>query len=875
MAVLRKIFGTKNEREIKKMQPVVTAINALEPQLEKLSDQQLREKTEQFKQRLAAGETLNDILIETFAVVREASKRTIGLRHFDVQLVGGIVLHQGKIAEMITGEGKTLVATLAIYLNALNGRGVHLVTVNDYLAKRDTLWMGPIYHFLGLTVGCIQHEAAFLYDPEFPSPNEKFRNLKPVPRREAYLADITYGTNNEFGFDYLRDNLAVHLEDRVQKPFYYAIVDEVDSILIDEARTPLIISGPAEESTQMYYVIDRIIPQLHPDKNYHIDEKHRTVALNEEGVAKVEKLLNVSNLYDEQHIGFVHHVNQALRAHTLFRKDVDYIVKDGEVIIVDEFTGRLMPGRRYSDGLHQALEAKEGVPIANENQTMASITFQNYFRLYEKLAGMTGTAATEAGEFWEIYRLEVVVIPTNKPLIRISLPDVIYRTGKEKFQSIADEVERLHHIGRPVLVGTISIEKNENLSELLKQRGVPHQVLNAKYHEKEAAIISQAGQKGAVTIATNMAGRGVDIVLGEGVVELGGLHVIGSERHDARRIDNQLRGRSGRQGDPGSSRFYLSLEDDLMRIFGSERIARVMDTVGLKEGEEITHSLITKAIERAQKAVEGQNFEIRKHLLEYDNVMNTQRAMIYEQRRLILEDENLKEHILGMLEDTVDGNLTVYLNPELPPEDRDWKGLMEYLLPIFPISIVPDELMAFPKLDDVRELLKKEIQNAYEKREREIGDAVIRQLEKAVTLYVVDSKWKDHLYAMDRMREGIGLRAYGQIEPLQAYKKEGYDMFQEMINRIKEDVARYIFRVQVDTDKPASPQPGYQPVGIGAGGRSQLATNLSSARRRAQSGNFPSPSYGQGVPLRTNRKIGRNEPCPCGSGKKYKKCCGR
>jgi len=877
-SILQKVFGTRNEREIKKMQLVVMAINDLEPRLEKLSDQQLKAETQRFKQRLAAGETLDDLLVEAFAVVREVSKRTIRLRHFDVQLMGGIVLHQGKISEMKTGEGKTLVATLAIYLNALTSRGVHLVTVNDYLAKRDTLWMGPIYHFLGLTVGCIQHEAAFLYDPESPVADERYRNLRPVSRQEAYLADITYGTNNEFGFDYLRDNMAVHPEERVQRPFYYAIVDEVDSILIDEARTPLIISGPAEESTEMYYVIDGIIPHLRPDADYHVDEKLRTATLTEEGVGKVEKMLGVSNLYDERHIGLVHHVNQALRAHTLFRHDVDYVVKDREVIIVDEFTGRLMPGRRYSDGLHQALEAKERVPIANENQTLATITFQNYFRLYEKLAGMTGTAATEAEEFWEIYQLEVVVIPTHKPMIRIDYPDVIYRTEREKFQAIVEEVERLYRIGRPVLVGTISIEKNEKLSELLKHRGIPHQVLNAKYHEKEASIIARAGQKSAVTIATNMAGRGVDIVLGEGIVGLGGLHVIGSQRHEARRIDNQLRGRSGRQGDPGSSRFYLSLEDDLMRIFGSEKIGRVMDTLGLEEGQEITHHLITKAIERAQKAVEAQNFEIRKHLLEYDNVMNTQREMIYEQRRIILEGENLREYVLEMIEDVVNGYLAIYTNPELPPEDQDWKGLMDCIQQIFPTSFSSDELISFPKPDTVRKLMMEKIKDVYEEREKELGSSIMRQLEKIVTLHVVDSKWKDHLYAMDRLREGIGLRAYGQIEPLQAYKKEGYEMFQQMVERIKEDVARYIFRVQVVAEKPATYSrwpTDASPVRVGASDKISAPTNLPFARRTPPWGSPISQFSGQEISLRKRRKIGRNDPCPCGSGKKFKKCCGR
>ncbi|RMF86616.1 MAG: preprotein translocase subunit SecA, partial [Nitrospinota bacterium] len=645
--ILTKIIGSKNERELRRLQPLVDRINQLEPSVQRLSDAQLQAKTAEFKQRIANGEPLDSLLCEAFAVVREVARRVLNMRHFDVQLIGGIVLHEGKIAEMKTGEGKTLVATLPVYLNSLTGRGVHVVTVNDYLARRDSEWMGGIYRFLGLEVGTIQHD------------------MDDNARRKAYQADVTYGTNNEFGFDYLRDNMKFSLEDYVQRELHYAIVDEVDSILIDEARTPLIISGPAEESTDKYYIIDRIIPRLRRDRDYTVDEKLRTVTLTEEGVARVEKLLHVDNLYDPANIETLHHVNQALKAHVLFKRDVDYVVKDGQVIIVDEFTGRLMPGRRYSDGLHQALEAKERVKVANENQTLASITFQNYFRMYEKLAGMTGTADTEAEEFHEIYGLDVVVIPTNRPLIRYNYPDVVYRTEREKFQAVVEEIIELHRQGRPVLVGTTSIEKSERLSRMLKARGIPHHVLNAKHHEKEAEIVAQAGQRGAVTIATNMAGRGTDIVLGEGVAQLGGLHIIGTERHESRRIDNQLRGRAGRQGDPGSSRFYLSLEDDLLRIFGSDRISGIMNKLGMEEGVPIEHKMITRAIENAQRKVEGHNFDIRKHLLEYDDVMNKQREVIYEQRRQILKGgPELREMLLEFLEEVVDDLLENTIDPD-------------------------------------------------------------------------------------------------------------------------------------------------------------------------------------------------------------------
>ena len=735
-ALLKKIFGTKHQRDVKRMMPAVQAINALGPELERLADAELRGKTEEFKKRAAEGAAVEDLLVEAFAVCREAAWRRIGMRHFDVQLIGGMVLHEGKIAEMATGEGKTLVATLPAYLNALTGRGVHIVTVNDYLARRDAQWMGPAYHALGLSVGVIQHEASFLYDPEYVTPDIRLAALRPCGRREAYLADITYGTNNEFGFDYLRDNMRFSLDELVQRDLNYAIVDEVDSILIDEARTPLIISGPAEESTDKYYKIDRVIPKLKKaativdgklseveaqvEGDYIVDEKSKAVSLTEQGIATCERLLGIENMYDPQHIETLHHINQGLRAHALFKKDVDYVVKDGQIIIVDEFTGRMMPGRRWSDGLHQAVEAKEGVRIERENQTLATITFQNYFRMYAKLAGMTGTAETEAEEFANIYKLDVTVIPTNRPLVRVNLPDVVYKTEREKFDAVTEEIIGSHEKGQPVLVGTVSIEKSEQLSKLLKKRGIKHEVLNAKYHEREAEIVAQAGRESAVTIATNMAGRGTDILLGgnpdflakellrrkgldpstapaearqaawqeakkvtdpehERVVGVGGLHIVGTERHESRRVDNQLRGRSGRQGDPGSSRFYLSLEDDLLRIFGAERIQRIMERLGMEEGEPIEHKLVTRAIATAQKRVETHNFEIRKHLLEYDDVMNKQREIVYGMRREILDGASQAETIQEWTEDLVSGFLDAYASANVHPEDWDLAGLTEAL----------------------------------------------------------------------------------------------------------------------------------------------------------------------------------------------------
>ncbi len=909
---LKKIIGTQNERAIRHLRPIVDQINLLEPGVAKLSDAELKAKTQEFRDRINArrkdyadelaeleeqfknstsptekekikrkardvrNRMFEEVLPEAFAVVRETAKRTLNMRHFDVQLLGGLVLHEGRIAEMATGEGKTLVATLPVYLNALTGDGVHVVTVNDYLANRDKNWMGPVYEFLGLTVGVIQHD------------------MDPRARKAAYACDITYGTNNEFGFDYLRDNMVVNMEDMVQRPLNYAIVDEVDSILIDESRTPLIISGPAEESTDKYYIINKIIPRLkgkkitdkdeieakykgvdiEKDIDYVVNEKNHTVSLTEQGVKRCQELIGVDNLYDDIQSEWAHHINQAIRAHALYQKDVDYVVKDGEVLIVDEFTGRLMPGRRWSDGLHQAVEAKEGVKIERENQTLATITFQNYFRMYKKLAGMTGTAETEAVEFGKIYGLDVVVIPTNRPMKRANFPDVIYKTEREKFNAVCAEIAELYKLGRPVLVGTISIEKSEHLSSLLKRMGVPHHVLNAKYHEMEAQIIAKAGAPYAITIATNMAGRGTDIVLGEGVSEKGGLHVLGTERHEARRIDNQLRGRSGRQGDPGSSRFYLSLEDDLMRIFGSDRIKLVMDKMGMEEGQDIQHPFITKAIESAQKRVEQHNFEVRKHLLEYDNVMNRQREVIYEERRKILQGADLREYIYEIMEEVLEYALETFLNDKVSVDQWDFDGFRQYLDSHFSI-----------KTDDIRleEMRKPEIQDAvlgamkkvYEEKESTMGRDMARYMEKMILLQVVDSKWKDHLYAMDSLKEGIGLRAYGQRDPLVEYQHEAYAMFMDMIDRIKEETLEYLFKIK--TVKEEREAPVFNPA------RQQLLHE-----EKTQFQDVPGPSAGaeasykgqltqEHVPTykREEPKVGRNDPCPCGSGKKYKKCCGQ
>jgi preprotein translocase subunit SecA len=823
--ISRKFFGTGSERTLKKIQPIVAAVNDLEPRIQPLSDPELRAKTVEFREKLSQGASLEDILVEAFAVVREASRRTTMMRHFDVQIIGGVVLHRGMIAEMKTGEGKTLVATLPAYLNALKGTGVHIVTVNDYLARRDTEWMGAIYRFLGLSVGTIQHD------------------LGDAERHSAYRADITYGTNNEFGFDYLRDNMKFRLSDLVQREFNYAIVDEVDSILIDEARTPLIISGPTQESTALYYKVDSLVRRLQKEKHFTVDEKTRTVSLIEAGVAEAERILGVSNLYDLSNMDLVHAVNTSLKAHQLFKRDVDYMVQDGKVVIVDEFTGRLMPGRRYSDGLHQALEAKERVRVEEEYQTLAQITFQNYFRMYKKLAGMTGTAATEAEEFRQIYGLDVVEIPTNKPLIRYEYADVIYRTAKEKWEAVAEEITENNEKGRPALVGTISIEKSEHLSNILRKKNVRHVVLNAKYHEMEAHIIAQAGRLGAVTIATNMAGRGVDILLGgnpeyltqeqikrstpdpakvtpeqrekvlaevtkttqvehEKVVSLDGLHVIGTERHESRRIDNQLRGRAGRQGDPGSSRFYLSLEDDLMRIFGSERISGLMARVGMSEGVPIEHRMITRAIERAQKQVEGQNFTIRKHLLEYDDVMNKQRETIYSQRKEILLGKDLREYFLGLIETLVEWMLDTSANKEKSPDDWDREALSKAVLAQFGLDMGTLQIdWSTVVYDDLEERLVKALRGLYEEKEKNLGP-FMREFERMILLQVIDSQWKDHLLEMDHLKEGIGLRGYGQRDPLIEYKKESFEMFQSMLDRIEEDAVRYVFLIQPVIEQP-------------------------------------------------------------------------
>jgi preprotein translocase subunit SecA len=836
---LTRVFGTKNDRLLKQIQPLVEQINHLESQTAQLDDAVLGARTAAFRERLDNGEPLDELLPEAFATVREASRRTLNMRHFDVQLIGGVVLHRGMIAEMKTGEGKTLVATLPCYLNALNGRGVHVVTVNDYLARRDTEWMGQIYRFLGLSVGTILH------------------GLDDRQRKEAYGCDITYGTNNEFGFDYLRDNMKFERESLVQRPLHYAIVDEVDSILIDEARTPLIISGPAERSTDLYYQANRIIPQLRRDQHYIIDEKARSATLTEEGVARAETLLGVENLYDPSNIEILHHVHQALKAHSLFKRDVDYIVKDGEVIIVDEFTGRLMPGRRYSDGLHQALEAKENVKIENENQTLATITFQNYFRMYDKLAGMTGTADTEAAEFKKIYDLEVAVIPTNKPMIRTDFPDVIYKTRREKFNAVIEEITELHRKGQPVLVGTVSIDVSEMVAEQLKKRGIPHTILNAKNHEREAEIIAMAGQRGSVTISTNMAGRGTDIVLGPGVVDLGGLHIIGTERHESRRIDNQLRGRSGRQGDPGSSRFYLALEDDLLRIFGGERITGIMERLGMEEGEPIEHNLISRAIENAQSKVEAHNFEIRKQLLEYDDVMNQQREVIYRQRREILEGESLRPAIEEMIREAAERIAETHVDERAPAAEWDFTAIDEAVYNQFAFHPTPPDEAALDGLtrEGLAQILYEEAIVRYDEKEGRFGPEQFRQLERFVTLQTVDTQWKDHLLNMDHLKEGIGLRGYAQQNPLLIYKKEGFEAFQDMIERIGEETLRILFRVELAEPERTVAIHRPQPREMQFSGGGQPTRRQPAQRKTA--------------------KVGRNDPCPCGSGKKYKKCCGR
>ena len=882
--LLKKIVGSKNDRELKRIRPMVDQINGFEQRVSPLTDDQLRAKTAEFKERIGKGESLDEILPEAFAVVRETARRTLGERPYDVQLIGGIVLHEGTISEMATGEGKTLVSTLPAYLNSLKGEGVHIVTVNDYLAKRDSEWMGAIYKFLGLSVGVILHEL-----------NDKERKI-------AYGCDITYGTNNEFGFDYLRDNMKFDIEDYVQRELNYAIVDEVDSILIDEARTPLIISGPAEESTDKYYKINRVIPFLKREQDYQLEEKSHTAFLTEEGVAHVEKLIHVENLYDPRNIETLHHVNQALRAYTLFKRDVDYVVKEGEVIIVDEFTGRLMPGRRWSDGLHQAVEAKENVRIENENQTLATITFQNYFRMYKKLSGMTGTADTEAAEFKKTYNLNVMVIPTNMPLFRTNYPDVIYKTEDEKFRAAAREIEELYKIGRPVLVGTISIEKSERVSHFLKKKGIPHNVLNAKHHEREAEIIAQAGRAGAVTISTNMAGRGTDILLGgnpkamakamvteeetdpevlqkayekayekaldivkkekEKVIQIGGLHVLGTERHESRRIDNQLRGRAGRQGDPGSSRFYLSLEDDLLRIFGSERISSIMDRFGIEEEQPIEHRLVSRAIENAQRRVEAHNFEIRKHLLEYDNVMNQQREVIYSQRREVLAGQDLKQSVQEIIEEQAEGIVDLFADEKVHPEEWDMRGLQDAVYEQFAFRWMPPSVEedGFNR-ERLKERVTEKAKGVYERKEEEFQAPTLRYLEKMIMLQSLDYHWKDHLLAIDQLKEGIGLRGYAQKNPLIEYQKEAYQMFLDMLDRIKKDTVQKLFAVQIAKEQEA------KELKV-----ERKQTFVMSRGEGPQAGG--QTESGKGVTVRRDgKKVGRNDPCPCGSGKKYKKCC--
>jgi preprotein translocase subunit SecA len=885
-AVAHKVFGSKNDRELKRMRPTVAAINELEEKISEESDDRLRERITQWKARFAGveddealDEMMDEVLPEVFAVVREAARRTLGQRHFDVQLVGGMVLHRGKIAEMKTGEGKTLVATLPAVLNALTGRGVHIVTVNDYLARRDAEWMGRIYSFLGLSVGVIVH------------------GLSDAERKAAYACDITYGQNNEFGFDYLRDNMKFNLEEYVQREHHYAIVDEVDSILIDEARTPLIISGASEESTDTYYIVDRVMPRLQAEEHYTIDEKLRTAALTEEGVARVEQMLGIENLYDPRNILLVHHVNQALKAHTLFKRDVDYVVKDGQVVIVDEFTGRLMPGRRWSDGLHQAVEAKEGVKIESENQTLATITFQNYFRMYDKLAGMTGTADTEAREFKEIYGLDVMVVPTNMPMIRVDNHDVVYKSEAEKFDAVIEEIRDCQERGQPVLVGTVSIEKSERVANQLKKTGIKHFVLNAKNHEREAEIVAQAGRYRGVTISTNMAGRGTDIVLGgnpefmaaaeagtrdpndenyrralekfraqclaerEQVLAAGGLHILGTERHESRRIDNQLRGRSGRQGDPGSSRFYLSLEDDLLRIFGADRLKGLMGRIGMEDGIPIEHRWISKAIENAQKKVEAHNFDIRKHLLEYDDVMNRQREVVYHRRKELLAGSSLKEDVLDMCEALIEEIASAHVDAEAEPEQWNWKAIEDAFYKQFHYHFnFRDNVngRAIETSGDLIDIAEERVRALYEQREQEFTPPVMRQIEKIVMLQTLDSLWKDHLLAMDHLKESIGLRGYAQLNPLVEYQKEGFSMFQSMMSTLQMDVVEKVFSVQTVREQSVEQleqQKRPQRIVMSHGGE----------------------SHQEAAPTvkREGDKVGRNDPCPCGSGKKYKRCHGK
>ena len=862
MSVLTKVLGDSNAREVKRHLERVAEITELEPLIEKLAPEELKAKTAEFRERLANGEQLDDVLVEAFAVVREAARRTIGLRPFDVQLVGGIVLHNGTIAEMKTGEGKTLVAVLPLYLNALEGKGAHLITVNDYLARRDAGWNAPIYHALGMSVAVIGHEMSLVYDPGYldeTHPDPRLQHLRPVTRAEAYQADITYGTNSEFGFDYLRDNMAVDLSQCVQRGLNYAIVDEVDSILIDEARTPLIISGQAQESTEKYYQYAKLIPRL-ATEDYTVDEKTKSAALTEEGIAKIERWTGVKNVYELEHVDEAHQINQALKAFTLYKRDRDYLVKDGEVIIVDEFTGRQQPGRRWADGLHQAVEAKEGVKVQQETQTLATITYQNYFRLYKKLAGMTGTAVTEAEEFDKIYKLQVVVIPTHKPMIRDDRPDLIYKTEDAKFNAVADEIQEVASAGRPVLVGTVSVEKSERLARLLEKRGVRHEVLNAKQHEREALIVANAGQPSAVTIATNMAGRGTDIVLGPAVAEGGGLHIVGTERHESRRIDNQLRGRAGRQGDPGSSRFFLALDDDLMRIFGGERIKGMMNMLRVADDEPIESRMVSRQIEGAQTKVEGHNFDARRYLVEYDDVMNKQREIIYGERRKVLEGVDLRELVLSWVRKVVEDAVNERCESR-HPDNWDLEGLVVQLGLVFPLP--PFSELAADEFGETKEAVVERLmqyaQTAYEAKETEMTEPMMRKVEQFVVLKTIDSKWISYLTMMEHFKEGIGLRAFGQKDPLVEYKNEAFQAFQELLNDIQFDIASTVFRVQLVNEPPKPPPPPRQVMGP--------TRALEPMAAGGNGGASPAP-----VPA---GKIGRNDPCYCGSGKKYKKCHGR
>jgi len=880
-----------NEREVNKFKPLVERVNSFEKDIKKLTDAKFKEKTEEFKKRLGKGETLDDILPEAYALVREAAFRTIGQRHFDVQIMGGITLHQGKISEMKTGEGKTLVATLPLYLNALTGKGAHLITVNDYLSRRDAEWMGPIYHFLGLSVSAINHETSFLFDPNPQEPKAADQTelkmdaeaslspeaeglgvgkfLKEVSRKEAYQADITYGTNNEFGFDYLRDNMSGDLEGISQRPLHYAIVDEVDSILIDEARTPLIISAPANEATEKYFQFSSLVDKLVASTDYVIDEKLRTANLTEIGISKIERMLGTKNLY-ESDFDSIHHIEEALKARTLYHKDKDYVVKEGEVIIVDEFTGRMLPGRRYSEGLHQAIEAKEGVAIQKESRTLATVSFQNYFRLYEKLAGMTGTAATSAEEFHKVYKLDVVIIPTNEPMIRKSLPDSVYKTEKVKWQSVSAEIEEKHLAGQPVLVGTTSIEKNELLSNLLNRKKIPHELLNAKNHEREAQIIAKAGEKGAVTVATNMAGRGVDIKLGEGVTKLGGLHVIGTERHEARRIDNQLRGRSGRQGDPGSNRFYISLQDDIMRIFGGDAVAKIMETLRIPEDIPIENPMVSKAIESAQSKVEGNNFDIRKRLVEYDDVLNKQREIIYSLRKEILtlgdknnpDKEEAAKKLKSMVSEKIQAEISNIITAASQTETKevDYERIASEFFTIVPFDPasqqkIKEEITRLANEEKIKELLLGLTNQVYETREKQYGPELSREIEKLVLLSTIDNLWINHLEDIDYLREGIGLRGYAARDPLVEYKGEAFKLFEELMHSIDYEVVHRIYKIQL------APQGQQAQAPAQTASTTSTTTTAGTIEKDSEPQVFDQP-----------KKIGRNDPCPCGSGLKYKRC---